>query len=138
VPRGKIQPKIWQRVRDRSEEVVLNPHFIDLLRHTSEPFVSAIRDCKATQSVFWGGKVLLVGDAFALCRPHAGGSTSQAAFQAAELKKVLEGDTDLEEWERQCVESAGRELERSLGAAKFFFGGAMPQFVRDMVEKMKE
>jgi 2-polyprenyl-6-methoxyphenol hydroxylase-like FAD-dependent oxidoreductase len=138
VPKGKIQPKVWQRVRDEREDVVRNPHFIDLLKRTREPFVSAIRDCPATRSVFWGGKIVLLGDAFALCRPHAGGSTSQAAFQALELKKVLEGEIDLGEWEKRCVGSAEKELERSLGAAKFFFGGAMPQFVRDMVDKMEK
>jgi flavin-dependent dehydrogenase len=137
VPRGKIQPQVWRGVRDR-EDVVENPHFIDLLKHTNEPFVSAIRDSPGSRSVFFGGKVLFVGDAFALCRPHAGGSTSQAAFQALELRKVVEGQMEMKTWEKTCLESAANELERSLGAAKFFFGGEMPKFVKDIVEKMEK
>lgn len=137
IPRGKMEPKVWQSVLSR-KDVVSNPHFADLLNHTSEPFVSAIRDFPATQSVFCDGKVVLVGDAFALCRPHAGGSTSQAAFQATELRKVLERGTELAAWERVCVDSAAKELQKSLGAAKFFFDGEMPRFVEEMVARNKQ
>jgi 2-polyprenyl-6-methoxyphenol hydroxylase-like FAD-dependent oxidoreductase len=134
IPRGRIQPQVWQRVLGR-KDTVSNPHFIDLLSHTSEPFVSAVRDFPGTKSIFHGGKILLVGDAFALCRPHAGGSTSQAAFQALELRKLLEGQMDFNEWERICVEAAAKESMKSLGAAQFFFSGEMPKFIQAMVAK---
>jgi flavin-dependent dehydrogenase len=132
IPRGKIDPKVWQRVSSRGTKPG-NPQFAELIRSITEPLVSAIRDFPGSKSVFCDGKVLLVGDAFSLCRPHTGGSTSQAAFQALELIKVLDSTLALEQWEKACVESAAAERARSLGAAGFFFGGEMPQFVKDMM-----
>ncbi|KAF2030738.1 hypothetical protein EK21DRAFT_111611 [Setomelanomma holmii] len=134
IPRGKIRSEVWQRVLDR-KDAVSNPHFIELLERTKEPFVSAIRDLAGTRSIFYNGKVLLVGDAFALCQPHAGGSTSQAAYQALELKKALKGETTLPDWEQTCLRGAAAELQRSIGAAKFLFGGEIPKFIEKMVAK---
>lgn len=148
IPRGKIAPKVWQRVSSRASKFG-NPNFADLTASINEPFVSAVRDFPGSKSVFHDGKVLLVGDAFSLCRPHTvscskvlvnpianshkGGSTSQAAFQALELLKVLDGSLELEEWEKACIESADEERTRSIGAAGFFFGGEMPKFVKNMM-----
>ena len=83
VPRGKVVPKVWAK-RQRSGAAVSVP-FAELIAKTTDPFVSAIRECSSPQSVFYDGKLLLVGDAFSLFRPHIGASTNQAARQALEL-----------------------------------------------------
>lgn len=137
VPRGKVQPQVWQSVLNR-QDTISNSHFLELLQHTNEPFVSAIHDFPGTCSVFEDGRVLLVGDAFALCMPHAGGSTSQAAFQVSMLRKVFEDAINLDSWQRVCIGSATKELEKSLGAAKLFFRGNMPDFVQEMVVRTKQ
>ena len=135
IPRGKMQPKVWRDLLERRFGDIANPHFIELFEETHEPFVSAIRDFPASKAVFWDGKVILVGDAFALCRPHAGGSTSQAAFQAIELAKVWEGISTAEQWEKECIASAAKAQALSLAMAEFFFTGKPPAIVQRLVEK---
>ncbi|KAF2785511.1 FAD/NAD(P)-binding domain-containing protein [Melanomma pulvis-pyrius CBS 109.77] len=133
IPRGRMQPKVWRSILDR-KSVVSNPHFVELLEKTKEPFVSAIRDFPGSKAVFCDGKLLLVGDALALCRPHGGGSTSQAAFQALELGKVWEGARALDLWEKDCLEGASKAQTISLAMGEFFFAGKAPTVVRNTVE----
>jgi 2-polyprenyl-6-methoxyphenol hydroxylase-like FAD-dependent oxidoreductase len=122
VPRGKMNPQIWQRVIDR-ESSVGNPYFVDVMRAVKEPFVSTINDFGGQKSVFWNGRVLLVGDAFTLCRPHGGGSTSQAALQAQTLLQALQGEMTLEQWEQSCLAAAQKAAQFSLAMADFLWNG---------------
>jgi flavin-dependent dehydrogenase len=126
VPRGKISPKVWQRVIDRKTSVV-NPYFIDLMESIKEPFVSAISDFQGQKSLYYNNKVLLVGDALALCRPHGGGSTSQAAIQAQALLQSLRGEITINQWEKTCLESAEKAARFSLAMADFFWNGKVVQ-----------
>jgi 2-polyprenyl-6-methoxyphenol hydroxylase-like FAD-dependent oxidoreductase len=128
VPRGKMSPDVWQRVVGRKASV-MNPHFLDLIESIEEPFVSAIGDFQGQKSLFYNNKLMLVGDAFALCRPHGGGSTSQAALQAQTLLRALRGEITLEEWEEACVEAADKAARFSLAMADFFWNGRMAQSV---------
>jgi 2-polyprenyl-6-methoxyphenol hydroxylase-like FAD-dependent oxidoreductase len=125
VPRGKMRPEVWQRVLDR-KVLVKNPYFRELMEKVEQPFVSAIRDFKGTKSVFYDGSLLLAGDAFTMCRPHGGGSTSQAAFQAQTLVKVLEGEKTLEQWEEACLASAEKAAQFSMAMAQLFWKGKVP------------
>jgi 2-polyprenyl-6-methoxyphenol hydroxylase-like FAD-dependent oxidoreductase len=128
VPRGKMSPEVWQRVVGRKTSV-MNPHFIDLMESIEEPFVSAISDFQGHKSLFYDNKLMLVGDAFALCRPHGGGSTSQAAFQAHTLLRSLQGEISIEQWQETCLESAEKAARFSLAMADFFWNGKVSQSV---------
>jgi 2-polyprenyl-6-methoxyphenol hydroxylase-like FAD-dependent oxidoreductase len=130
VPRGKISPAVWQRVVGRKTSV-MNPHFIDLMESIEEPFVSAIGDFQGHKSLFYNNKLMLVGDAFALCRPHGGGSTSQAAFQAQKLMQCLRSELTIEQWEEICLDSAEKAARFSLAMADFFWNGKVSQSVSD-------
>jgi 2-polyprenyl-6-methoxyphenol hydroxylase-like FAD-dependent oxidoreductase len=120
VPRGKLQYKVWKRLLAR-KAAIANPFFIELIGKIQEPFVSAISDFQGSRAVFHDGKVLLAGDAFNLCRPHGGGSTSQAAFQVEQLVKCWCGEMTLSEWEQKCVESAANAAQFSLKMAQVFW-----------------
>lgn len=138
VPRGMMQPKIWRRVLEQKRATtVSNPYFIELFEKTEEPFISAIRDFPGSKGVFYDGKLFLLGDALAQCRPHAGGSTSQAAIQARGLVQIWEGTLTPEQWEKNCLESAAKAQAYSLGMGEFFFTGKAPDTVRSTVEASK-
>lgn len=122
VPRGKMQPQVWKRLLARNARSG-NYAFGELIEKIEEPFVSAIHDFQGEKAVFLGGKLLLVGDAFNLCRPHGGGSTNLAAFQVQELVKCWGGEMSLMEWEKRCVESTAKAAEFSLKMAQFFWHG---------------
>jgi hypothetical protein len=92
-----------------------------------EPFVSAISDFQDQKSLYYNNKVLLVSDALALCRPHSGGSTSQAAIQAQTLLQSLRGEITINQWEKTCLESAEKTARFSLAMADFFWNGKVVQ-----------
>lgn len=84
------------------------------------PFISAIRDFDASKSVFHGGELLVVGDAFAQCRPHGAGGTSQAALQAMLLAKVWNNEMTLVESEKTCLQSSKKFRSVQLGVGAVF------------------
>ncbi|TVY83893.1 2,6-dihydroxypyridine 3-monooxygenase [Lachnellula suecica] len=127
VPRGKMQPKVWEKRQECGNS--LNPPFAELLEKTSDPFVSAIRERQSPKSVFYDGKLLLVGDAFALFRPHLGSSTNQAAMQALGLAEVLEGRSDLVAWERKSVEYAMKTAALGNAYGEYCFTGKVPDSI---------
>ena len=71
---------------------ILPPQFAELVELTERPFIQAITDVFSPQTVFYDGRVVLVGDAVAGFRPHTAASTSQAAFHALELDKYLRAE----------------------------------------------
>ena len=124
IPRGKVDPEIWGQTLERSRK--LNAVYAELIQKTTDPFVSAIRDSPAQQCVTYDGKLLLVGDAFAQHRPHAGMATNQAAYQALELGKVLEGKKSLQDWESNSIAFSKRARAVTLGIGEYFFSGQVP------------
>lgn len=125
VPRGKVDPKVWAK-RQRSGAAVSVP-FAELIEKTTDPFVSAIREGSTPQSVFYDGKLLLVGDAFSLFRPHIGASTNQAARQALELVEVFQGHKSLKEWEESSLSYAKMTSAISMTFGNYCFTGKVPQ-----------
>lgn len=103
----------------------LPPQFAELVSLTEKPFIQAVTDVLSPQSVFYNGKVVLVGDALAGFRPHTAGSTSQAAFHALELYEYLrraereggEGDGGEVDWrgfENVVLEYAKKGVEHGI------------------------
>ena len=65
----------------------LAPPFAALVERTAEPFVQAILDLAVPRMVF--GRVVLLGDAAFVPRPHTAGSTAKAAANALALAQAL-------------------------------------------------
>ena len=98
VPQGSIQRQ------HQIAEQILPPVFQDLFKATAEPFVQPILDLAVPRMVF--DRVVLLGDAAFIARPHTASGTAKAVRNAADLVDLLiqhPGDlqTALLSWEPQ-------------------------------------
>jgi len=103
----------------------LAPPFSALVQRTAEPFVQAILDLAVPRMVF--GRVILLGDAAFVPRPHTAGSTAKAAANALSLAQALRRadlpvEQRLREWEAlqlragRAMTDAGRRMgDRIMG-----------------------
>ena len=64
VPQGALREEIADRVRTKANEE-LPRLFAEPIEKTKQPFVQVITDSLASENVFFNGKVVLIGDAFA-------------------------------------------------------------------------
>ena len=105
LPMGKMNPAIWQKQKEYAAQVMA-PCFLELVNKTALPFVSTVRDRSSTRASFLNGKVLFVGEALTLMRPHTGMSFNHSAVNCMTLQKVLRGEVTLPDWERQVLQWA--------------------------------
>lgn len=112
VPEGLLANR-WVDYLHDDALTVLPPGFRAVVRATPEPFVQAIRDLASEHMV--AGRVILLGDAAAIPRPHTAASTSKAAANALALADELAIDDDIDaalaRWEPQQV-MFGKYLEK--------------------------
>jgi len=71
----------------RDAEAVMAPPFLDVLRQIERPFFTPIYDHASPRMVF--GRVVLIGDAASVGRPHMGFGVSKAAEDARALADAL-------------------------------------------------
>lgn len=112
VPEGLLAPA-WRDHIWSEADSLLPPAFRDVVRATQQPFVQSIRDLAMPHLV--DGRVVLLGDAAAIPRPHTAASTSKAAYNALELARRLSqtpDDTDraLANWEPEQIALGQRLL----------------------------
>ncbi|KAI4142319.1 MAG: hypothetical protein LQ341_003250 [Variospora aurantia] len=88
MPMGKIRPEACARQMVYADKI-LPTAFAEVVRSNKQPFVQCITDAAAPQAVFFGGHLLLAGDALCNFRPHAGASTNQAALHALLLGRTF-------------------------------------------------
>lgn len=100
LPIGKMREEVWAKQKARGKRVMPRP-LAELLDKTRQPFISTISDSIAPRASFFDGKLLLVGDAFALFRPHVALSTNQAALHCLLSESILKGEMSVSEWEDQ-------------------------------------
>ncbi|MCJ1249689.1 hypothetical protein MMC30_006915 [Trapelia coarctata] len=99
---GKLRDEVWQKQKKYVLDTLPAP-FAELISKINQPFVQTISDAISPQASFFDGKLLLVGDALTLFRPHAALGTDQAAMNCLALEKVLRGEMDMAEWEREVL-----------------------------------
>ncbi|MFL9908879.1 FAD binding domain-containing protein [Paraburkholderia sp. RL17-337-BIB-A] len=132
IPEGKLAPA-WREHIWRDADALLPPAFRAIVRATAQPFAQAIRDLSVDRMV--KGRVILVGDAASIPRPHTAASTSKAATNALALQTALlrlpdDVDKALASWEPQQT-ALGRYL-REHGCQvgnHLLFGSASPKQV---------
>jgi 2-polyprenyl-6-methoxyphenol hydroxylase-like FAD-dependent oxidoreductase len=101
-------------------EAVLAPAFADAVRATPMPFLQPIYDLEVPAMA--RGRIVLIGDAAFVARPHVGGGVTKAAEDAIALAGALD-DTDLNRGLAAFAaarQAAGRRMVaqgRALGAA---------------------
>ena len=107
LPVSKMKPSVWKKQKAYAREV-LPPQYAELVQKTTHPFVQAITDNICDECVFMDGMVLMVGDALAGFRPHTAASTSQGAFDALTLGRLLRKEIDLQEYRQEVLDFASR------------------------------
>ena len=105
LPIGAMRDEIWAEQKAYATKV-LPAVFAELVHKTKQPFIQVITDISSPRASFFDGKLLLVGDALATFRPHAGASTNQAAKNALSLEKVMKAEMTLEQWETKALQYA--------------------------------
>ena len=117
LPLGKMQPAVWQASIERVDRIRPDPRLLELLRETKQPFITAISDVEhpdfPTIVRLAKCQFFLVGEAFALERPHAGNSTNQAAMHALRLTNLINGEITAAEWATHCIYFADFHANRS-------------------------
>jgi 2-polyprenyl-6-methoxyphenol hydroxylase-like FAD-dependent oxidoreductase len=86
LPPGALREHYAEALR-RDAGQLLAPPFSALVQHTAEPFIQLILDLEVEQMVF--GRVLLLGDAAFVPRPHTAGGSAKAAANALALALAL-------------------------------------------------
>jgi len=102
---GKMRAGIWQKQKAYAAQV-MTPCFLELVNQTTLPFVSTIRDRSSSRASFLDGRVLLVGEALTLMRPHTGMSFNHSAVNCLTLQKVLRDQLTLRAWESEVLQWA--------------------------------
>ncbi len=105
LPPGKIRPEIWAKQQAYGQGL-LAPPVKELVDKIESPFVTAISDFESPRACFFDNKLILVGDALALFRPHTAQSTNQSATDCLLLEKVLKGDMEISQCERKMRQYA--------------------------------
>lgn len=123
VPLGKVRDEVWAKQKAYAKEV-LSPPFWEIIAKTVQPGLSIVHDYSASKAAFFDNKVLIVGEALALFRPHMGLSVNQAALHSLLLEKVMRGEMNVKAWERQVVQY-GRQTQlknEAMGNYYVFWG----------------
>ena len=134
LPVGKMRPNIWAKLKAQAAAEVLEPSFLELINKTTEPFISTVRDCACPQASFFDGRLLLVGEALTLMRPHTGMSFSHAAVNCLLLQKVFQGEISMANWEREVLRYAEKTKIQSMVLGNYFqFGFMSPTFLFSLI-----
>lgn len=102
---GKMRPQVWQKQKAYAAQV-MTPCFLELVNQTSLPFVSTVRDRSSARASFLDGRLLFVGEALTLMRPHTGMSFNHSAVNCLTLQKVLRDQLTLGAWESEVLQWA--------------------------------
>lgn len=120
LPRGTMPSGTLQRLRKTASED-LCPPFAEVVHATEEPFVQTIDDLLIPRLVF--GRVVLIGDAASLIRPHIGSGTAKAVDDAIHLAHALSDGYDedlncLAAWEHTRLDDHAGLAEYSRAIAR--------------------
>jgi 2-polyprenyl-6-methoxyphenol hydroxylase-like FAD-dependent oxidoreductase len=112
LPPGQMREELVEQ-QGAIAEVMFCPQFFHLWKATKDPFAQPILDLAVPRMRH--ERIVIVGDAAFIPRPHTAASTSKAAANAIALgdalaRRQLDIDAALEEWEPRQVD-LGRRLE---------------------------
>lgn len=116
---GKVHPQVWAKQKAIGRRLLAAP-YLEVLDKIESPFLHLITDYTCPRASFAGGKVLVVGDAATLLRPHIAFSTNQAACHALLTDRLVTGDVTAEEWEYQVTTAGHLHWRRSVWFGDFF------------------
>jgi 2-polyprenyl-6-methoxyphenol hydroxylase-like FAD-dependent oxidoreductase len=120
VPEGMLATVWIQHLREEAT-ALLPPAFRHVVQVTREPFVQAIRDLAVDRMT--AGRVVILGDAASIPRPHTAASTLKAAANALALADALQAHPDdidgaLAQWEPGQVAFGKHLMRQGIEAGK--------------------
>jgi 2-polyprenyl-6-methoxyphenol hydroxylase-like FAD-dependent oxidoreductase len=113
IPPGQVAHQAVAELYDDAD-VLLAPCCAEVVRLSHDPFIQAIYDFEGPRLVF--GRVILIGDAAFLARPHAGMGATKAARDALTLARALasaDPAAALPDWERRRLRYGHALVERA-------------------------
>jgi 2-polyprenyl-6-methoxyphenol hydroxylase-like FAD-dependent oxidoreductase len=118
IPPGQVTPAAVAQLHAAADRL-LAPCCAEVVRLTEQPFIQAIYDLESPRLVF--GRVILIGDAAFVARPHAGMGVTKAALDALTLAQALvaaDPAATLGSWEQARLRQGHALVERArwLGA----------------------
>ncbi|TVY86156.1 2,6-dihydroxypyridine 3-monooxygenase, partial [Lachnellula willkommii] len=122
LPVGTMQPSEWAPYVALASKLMCAP-FAEMVRKTTQPFITAISDVSCPRATAFDGKVLIAGEALNLMRPHMALSTTQSAMQALLLEKVFKREMTLKEWEKQVLQYGRVSALKTNAFGSFFLYG---------------
>jgi hypothetical protein len=113
VPGDLLRPEVWRAQLERRDST-LSPMWKKIFHDSNKlPLLTAVRAFDNTKASFYGGKLLLTGEAFIQVRPHLGASCDIAALSALTLPQVLDGTLTVDQWEKTV---ARHGMEKAIGS----------------------
>jgi 2-polyprenyl-6-methoxyphenol hydroxylase-like FAD-dependent oxidoreductase len=113
IPPGQVAPEAVAALC-ADADALLAPCCAEVVRLSHEPFIQAIYDLESPRLVF--GRVILIGDAAFVARPHAGMGATKAALDALSLAHGLAAPDPaaaLAAWERRRSRYGRALVERA-------------------------
>ena len=120
VQAGHVRKDIWDRLLKKARDKPLPTPLLDIITKIKRPFIQVITEFTSPQATFENGKVLLVGDALSLYRPHTAFSATQAAFHALCVERYVNADMSLHKWEDHVLWYALLHSAQSTWYGKFY------------------
>lgn len=120
VPAGRVREGIWNAQVQRAKDVPLPLPFLEVMIKIRGPFIQVITEFCAPKAAFEDGRVLLVGDALSLFRPHTAFSGTQAAFHALRVEEYVGRRITLQEWEEKVIRFSNLHWAQSIWWGKFY------------------
>ena len=122
LPRGGMRENVWAKQKAHGQAVLPEP-FREVLNKIELPFITAVSDFHSPRASYCNGRLLLVGDALALIRPHTGIGANQGAFDCLLLERVFKDKIQISEWNRQVTEYAFLNVLRSRTWGYYYLDG---------------
>ena len=119
-----IREDVWRKQCLHGNEVFTAP-YKEVMGKIAHPYVQKITDYCSPRAAFLEGKVLLVGDAMTLFRPHIAFANNQAAFDCLQTKRYLDGEIDLSTWETEVLRFGHLHWLRSVWWGESFQRGRL-------------
>lgn len=120
VPSGRVRKDIWSRQLERARQEPLVEPFLEVMSKIQRPFIQVITEFCSSKASFEDGRVLLMGDALSLFRPHTAFSGTQAAFHALKVEEYVRGKIGLGEWEEKMLRYSRLHFLQSIWWGKFY------------------
>ena len=124
LPSGKMRPEVWAKQKAYAAQV-LTPPFLELVNKTTHPFISTVNDCAAPRASYFDGRLLLVGEALTLLRPHTGSGFNHAAVSCLLLEKVLSDEIDIAQWEGELLRYRKKTMVLAIAVGSYWQFGLM-------------